>query len=350
MLARETDSAKAALGWITRGDPFDVALLDYQMPEMDGIDLARAIRATRGAASPILILLSSVRLASLEPAEAGFSALLAKPLKLSHLRDRLLETVGTPSAATAAEPAWSTPSDAVRSLRILIAEDNEVNQKVARRLLERLGYSADVANNGREALARLEDTVYDLVLMDVQMPEMDGLEASRAICARWPVGERPRIVAMTAEAMLGDREKCLAAGMDDYLVKPVMLEQLRDALAKCQPRTRGDETALDRHVLDQLRDDLGGQTALDEVITTFLDRTPAALAALRDAAARGDAPAIGRAAHLIKGTSATIGAHALAQQCAEVEALCQVGRFTDAANRVGAIEESYRKVEAEIRR
>src|SRR5262250_455008 len=178
MLARETDSPNAALGWVGRGDPFDAALLDYQMPEMDGIALARAIRAARGSGSPVLILLSSVgQVVTLEPAEAGFAAVLSKPLKLSHLRDRLLETVGTPTTTTAELVRSETPA-AVRPLRILIAEDNEVNQKVALRLHERLGHQADVASNGREALARLEGTAYDLVLMDVQMPEMDGLEAS----------------------------------------------------------------------------------------------------------------------------------------------------------------------------
>jgi len=353
MLARETDSAKAALGWIGRGDPFDVALLDYQMPEMDGIALARAIRTARGSGSLVLILLSSVgQLAAVEPAEAGFDAVLSKPLKLSHLRDRLLETVGNPivSTATPGEPVHGETSATVRPLRILIAEDNDVNQKVARRLLERLGYDADVASNGREALERLEETTYDLVLMDVQMPEMDGLEASRAICARWPAGQRPRIVAMTAEAMQGDREKCLAAGMEDYLVKPVILDQLRKVLAKCPPRLLPEEAVLDRSVLDQLREDLGGVAPLDDVIATFLDKTPATLAALSEAAARSDAAGMRKAAHLIKGTSATIGARTLAQQCAEVEALCQAGSLTDAANRVGAIEESYRSVEAEIRR
>src|SRR5262249_23976365 len=172
-----------------------------------------------------------------------------------------------------------------------------------------------------------EQASYDVVLMDVQMPEMDGLEASRAICARWPAAERPRIVAMTAEAMPGDREQCLAAGMDDYIAKPVTLDQLREALAKCAPlggaaaaearpaqasvvEAFGDaaEIAVDHDVLDQLREDLGGNARLHEVIVTFLDKTPAALASLHDAATRGDADAIRRAVHMIKGTSAILGA------------------------------------------
>src|SRR5215470_6733568 len=223
MLARETDSPTLALGWVRQGDPFDVALLDYQMPDMDGIALAREIRTVGGSHAPVLILLSSVGGTTTDP-RAAFAAVLSKPLKLSLLRDRLLETVGDQREDAVATPKRSTDDASIPAvpLRILLAEDNELNRKVALRLLERLGYSADLAGNGREALARLEAASYDVVLMDVQMPEMDGLEASRAICARWPANQRPRIVAMTAEAMLGDREKCLAAGMDDYLVKPVM--------------------------------------------------------------------------------------------------------------------------------
>jgi CheY-like chemotaxis protein/HPt (histidine-containing phosphotransfer) domain-containing protein len=271
-------------------------------------------------------------------------------LKLSHLHDRLLETVGAASEPTApaSEPAREASLPAA-PLRILLAEDNEINQKVAIRLLERLGHRADVASNGREALMRLEHSPYDVVLLDVQMPEMDGLEASRAICARWPAGRRPRIIAMTAEAMQGDREKCLAAGMDDYIIKPVTLDQLSEALLKCSP-LGGAETAVDRSVLEQLREDLGGDASLHDVIVTFLERTPVALAALRDAAVRADAEAIRRSAHMIKGTSATLGATELAARCAELERLGRSGIVPDAANRVAAIEESYRHVEAALTR
>ena len=352
MLARDTESPATALGWINQGDPFDVALVDYQMPEMDGIELARTIRALRGAQSPVLILLSSVGPSVIaDQAPVGFAAVLSKPLKLSHLRDRLLETVGEPHEARspAAEPAEETAGAAAAPLRILLAEDHELNQKVAIRLLERLGHRADIANTGREALARLDHGVYDVILMDVQMPEMDGLEASRIICSRWPSGQRPRIIAMTAEAMQGDREKCLAAGMDDYIVKPVTLDRLGAALAKCQPRREpADDAALDRTVLDQIREDLGGTAPLRDIILTFLGKTPAVLATLHDAAMRADADAIRRAAHSLKGTSALLGARALAEQCAELERLDQSGMVADALGRVRAIEASYRKVEAAL--
>jgi signal transduction histidine kinase/DNA-binding response OmpR family regulator len=352
MLARDTESPTTALRWINQGDPFDVALVDYQMPEMDGVELARTIRAVRGAQSPVLILLSSVGPSVIaEQAPVGFDAVLSKPLKLSLLRDRLLETVGEPheASSSAAEPAKETAPVAAAPLRILLAEDHEMNQKVAIRLLERLGHRADIANNGREALARLDHAAYDVILMDVQMPEMDGLEASRIICSRWPAGQRPRIVAMTAEAMQGDREKCLAAGMDDYIVKPVTLDRLSAALAKCQPRREpADGAALDREVLDQIQEDLGGTAALRDVIQTFLGKTPAVLATLRDATARADADAIRRAAHSLKGTSALLGARTLAEQCAELERLDQPTVVAEALNRVRVIEASYAKVETAL--
>ena len=367
MRARETESPTIALGWVARGDPFDVALLDYQMPEMDGIALAREIRAARGRQSPVLMLLSSAGQAlTADHSGAGFAAVLTKPLKLSHLRDRLLETVGAPSEAPAR--ARSTTSGDRASLRVLVAEDNAINQTVAVRLLERLGYGADIAGDGREVLARLQQAPYDVILMDVQMPEMDGLEASRAICARWDASARPRIIAMTAEAMQGDRERCLAAGMDDYIVKPVTLDRLAAALARCQPLGRatapeglaspelavegptvGGGGAFDRGVFDQLREDLGGPAALRDVIETFLDKTPAVLMALRDAATRADAGGLRQAAHMLKGTSATLGARQLVEQCAELERLARTGNVPDADARVGALTASYRTLEAALK-
>ena len=366
MRARDTNSPAVALEWIVQGDPFDVALLDYQMPEMDGIALAREIRAARGAHAPVLILLSSTgqSLASAH-ADAGFAAGLSKPLRLSHLRDRLLETIGDRRDTSAgAVPPVARDVGSPVPLRILLAEDNAINQKVALRLLERLGYGADVVGDGRQALARLDHAVYDVILMDVQMPEMDGLEASRAICARWAASERPRIIAMTAEAMQGDRDKCLAAGMDDYIVKPVTLDRLAAALAKCRPLAAATApeaaatpveneiaavTALDRDVLDQLREDLGGTAALREVIRSFLDQTPSVLSALRDAAARADVPSIRRAAHMIKGTSSILGARELSEQCAEIERVGQTGCIADAGSRVIAVEASYRTIEAALK-
>jgi signal transduction histidine kinase/DNA-binding response OmpR family regulator len=365
LLAWETGSPHEGLEWIRRGDPYDIVLLDYQMPDMDGLALAREIRRHRGPESLALVLLSSIGQAL--PAahrEVGFAAVLSKPLKLSLLYDRLLEIFGeAPDAARAAagEPSGE-PVAATGPLRILVAEDNAVNQKVALRLLERLGYQADVSANGLEALERLDGAPYDVVLMDVQMPGMDGLEASRAICARWPPRQRPRIIAMTAEAMEGDRERCLAAGMDDYLVKPVRLDELARALSRCRPLTAerirepgsgsaGTTTpdALDRQVLEQLREDLGDTAALREVIATFLERSPSLLTDLREAAARGDVAAVSARAHAMKGTSATLGARALSEQCAELERLARAGGMAGVLAQVPAIEAEYRSVDRALR-
>jgi signal transduction histidine kinase/DNA-binding response OmpR family regulator/HPt (histidine-containing phosphotransfer) domain-containing protein len=368
MRARDTKSPAVALEWIVQGDPFDVALLDYQMPEMDGMALAREIRAVRGAHAPVLILLSSTgQSLAFAHADAGFAAGLSKPLRLSHLRDRLLETIGDQRDTLAgAVPPVARDVGSPVPLRILLAEDNPINQTVALRLLERLGYGADVVGDGRQALARLDHAAYDVILMDVQMPEMDGLEASRTICARWAASERPRIIAMTAEAMQGDRDKCLAAGMDDYIMKPVTLDRLATALAKCRPLAAATApeaaaappvekqriaagTALDRDVLDQLREDLGGTAALREVIRSFLEQTPSVISALRDAAARADVPSIRRSAHMIKGTSSILGARELSEHCAEIERVGQTGCIADAGSRVIAVEASYRTIEAALK-
>src|SRR4029077_8274385 len=157
-------------------------------------------------------------------------------------------------AAGPAAPVGDGDSREASTLRILLAEDNAVNQKVALLLLGRLGYRADVAWNGREALEALERQTYDVVLMDVQMPELDGLDATRRICERWPAGRRPRIVAMTANAMEEDREACFAAGMDDYVAKPIRPDDLARALQDVRPVERKDGGALDGTALDSLRE------------------------------------------------------------------------------------------------
>ncbi|HET7693680.1 MAG TPA: response regulator [Gemmatimonadota bacterium] len=353
MLARETPAPEEALRWIERGDPFDVVLVDYQMPDMNGAELARKIRQARGPRAPAMLLLSSVGQPLSEEEQATFFAVLWKPLKLAQLRERLLEALGGGAVEPAPGPEENT---AATPLRILLAEDNPINQNVAVRLLEKLGHSADIAGNGREALARLEEQPYDVVLMDVQMPRMDGLEASREICARWPPEQRPRIIAMTAEAMEGDRQKCLAAGMEDYLVKPVTIDQLRGALAKSRPVERemedgaGAETGtLDGVVLAQLREDLGGPAPLNTIIALFLEKTPALVADLRDAVTRGDLDAVRRSAHTIKGTSATLGVRALSEKCRRLEEQARAGDLHDAAASLPEIEEAYRAAEAALR-
>jgi len=236
MMPRATSEPKEALRWLHEGEAFDAAILDMHMPGMDGITLAQRIRESHPALP--LVLFSS--LGRRETADGLFAATLGKPIHQSQLFDTLAtllarEEVPKPSPA-ATKPALDAGLAMRHPLRILLAEDNVVNQKLAMRLLQQMGYRADLASNGLEAIECVERQTYDVVLMDVQMPEMDGLEASRRITAKWPAGERPRIVAMTANAMQGDREMCIAAGMDDYVTKPIRVDALVDALSQVPSR------------------------------------------------------------------------------------------------------------------
>ena len=205
------------------------------MPGMDGAMLARNIREA-GHTLPLVLFTS---LGRKEATDSHFAATLAKPLHQSQLFDTLVTLLvsDAPKAATpAAKPRMDAGMAQRHPLRILLAEDNVVNQKLAMRLLQQMGYRADLASNGIEAIECVQRQTYDVVLMDVQMPEMDGLEASRRITARWRAEQRPRIVAMTANAMQGDREECLAAGMDDYVTKPIRVDALVEALLAATPR------------------------------------------------------------------------------------------------------------------
>ena len=209
------------------------------MPEMDGFALARRIRATRPGLP--LVLFSSLGRREAGDDEGLFAAYLAKPLRQSHLFDTLIsllakEAVAKPVAPTAG-PRLDPGMAARHPLRILVAEDNVVNQKLALRLLQQMGYRADLASNGIEAVESIARQAYDVVLMDVQMPELDGLDATRRIRALGSAHRGLRIVAMTANAMQGDREMCLEAGMDDYLTKPIRVEQLVETLLAAPARS-----------------------------------------------------------------------------------------------------------------
>ena len=240
MDSRDSDSPAEALQWLEAGEQFDLAILDMHMPQMDGIELARRIRARHGALP--LALFSSAGGRESGAGESLFNARLSKPIHQSQLFDTLVnllahERVPRPAPpASAAKPQIDPTMAARHPLRILLAEDNAVNQKLAMRLLQQMGYRADLASNGIEAVESVQRQAYDVVLMDVQMPELDGLDATRQICELMTRPQRPYIVAMTANAMQGDQEMCLAAGMDDYLTKPIRVDRLVAALNNVSPR------------------------------------------------------------------------------------------------------------------
>jgi CheY-like chemotaxis protein len=234
MMPRETEHPREAFQWIEDGQAFDLAILDLQMPEMDGIMLTREIRKLRDENSLPVILLTSLGRREIGAEDLEFAAYLTKPLKPSALYDALasifLGSVSVPNVASA-RPVIDAELGRRHPLRILLAEDNAVNQKLALRILEQMGYRADVASNGLEAVESIERQTYDVILMDVQMPEMDGLEATRQIIAKWPTNH-PRIIGLTANALEGDREKCIEAGMQDYISKPIRVEELVSALER----------------------------------------------------------------------------------------------------------------------
>ena len=239
MVPQDSAVPEDALRWVTAGQPFDLAIIDMHMPGMDGLELARAIHKI--APKLPLVLFSSLGRKEAGDTEGHFSAYLAKPLRQSQLFDTLvtLLTNAAPKSAEASKPKLDATMAQRHPLRILLAEDNVVNQKLAMRLLQQMGYRADLASNGIEAIECVQRQPYDVLLMDVQMPEMDGLEAARRITAKYKPQERPRIVAMTANAMQGDREACLAAGMDDYVTKPIRVDALVAALLASKARRGG---------------------------------------------------------------------------------------------------------------
>ncbi len=351
MVPRETQRASQAVEWLNAGERFDLAILDMQMPEMDGLMLAREIRKLPAAGSMPLILLASMGVHSDQPgvASAKFASCLTKPIKPAQLHETLSRVVSgaKPTVQKAPVNTKLDPTLAARlPLRVLLCDDNIVNQKVALRLLQQMGYRADLAANGIEALAALDRQPYDLIFMDVMMPEMGGFEATGVIRERQQqLAQHPNykspivIVAMTASAMQGDREKCLAAGMDDYLAKPVRLDDVRAIVERwgaTAVRTEAAEekssapkksapvavasTEEDPVDMERLLDFTDGDPEnLRELVTLYLNQTSEQLTQLEAAVRKGSAPDIRRLAHSCAGASATCGMRRLVPLLRELE-------------------------------
>ena len=367
-------SGPEALAYMQAAVPFDVAILDMQMVDMDGLMLAKQIRHYRDAQALPLIMFTSLGRREVDIQGVDIAAFMHKPIKLSQLYNALISLfVEHPQPHMPQSEPTELQFDAGLSqrlpLRILLAEDNTVNQKLALRLLERMGYRADVAANGLEVLEALQRQSYDVILMDVQMPEMDGLEASRAIHEGWTAEQRPRIVAMTANAMQGDREECLDAGMDDYLTKPIQIKALQAALERAgwwaKKRTLpleepgavalpiGDAEskvqaapALDPAVLSELRQfpGEGEPDIVQELAEAFQFETPPLLEALRQAIVEGQPEQLKRAAHNLRGSSNNLGARTMAALSAELEAIGKNGTVERAAELVTHLEQEYQRV------
>ncbi|MGH9281055.1 MAG: response regulator [Acidimicrobiales bacterium] len=344
-----------------RGSPYDVALLDALMPGMDGFALARRVSANPALSSPRLVMLTSAAdLTAAASKEAGIAAWLTKPVRLSQLRDCLLRGVASPVAAgTARSSPTEAPAPGSRG-QVLVVEDNANNQLVAVGILRLLGYRADVAGNGIEALDALARTDYDAVLMDCQMPEMDGFTATREIRRRETRVRHTPVIAMTAGASEADRNLCMEAGMDDYLAKPVKPDDIDAVLDRwidggngaAAPTPAGPGAAvggvLDETVIEELRGLSPDGALLAEVVQTFADAGPENLAALNLAMVSADAPSVRQVAHRIKGEASTLGAVALARSCAELEELGRSGQLDRARELFARVEAEYARAAAAL--
>ncbi|WP_367325983.1 response regulator [Streptomyces sp. HUAS ZL42] len=312
------------------GRAFDLALLDMCMPDMDGLELARRITTDRSLGRVRLLMLSSsTPLSAAELTAAGIARSLPKPISQSELMDALVELIThRPTVATSAPPSApsSTPPPAHRG-HLLLVEDNDINQMVAQGILSRLGYSADIATDGIHALHMTQENSYQAVLMDCQMPRMDGYDATRELRRReQDSGQHLPVIAMTASALAEDRDRCLAAGMDDYISKPVSADELEQALARWvhptgPPADVEDLGASIEQRLDELRG--AGTPAenelVDRLVDHFLTRAPEMTGALFHALDRHDTRDIAKLAHSLKGAAGNLGAQSLADCCQELE-------------------------------
>src|SRR5213594_2040653 len=350
MLAAEginVDEASTAADGLAalRRTRYDLAILDVQMPDMDGFQLASQVRADKKLARTKLLMLTSAgqRGDGERCRELGIRGYLTKPIS----RSDLLEALGTVLAGSPEEAGTPdvvtrhTIAESRRSLRVLLAEDNPVNQQVAVAMLVKRGHEVHVSSNGREAVDAVRQRDYDVVLMDIQMPEMDGFEATQAIRAL-PKGKDLPIIGLTAHALSGERERCLSRGMSDYLAKPFKGHELfalvegsverGTAVASPAPEAPAQPAAppVDLEGFRATLREAGAEQALYSIVDTFVRQAPNRLAALAAATATGAGPEMAKAAHVFRGASATIGARELAELLERIETSARAGEIQEA--------------------
>jgi PAS domain S-box-containing protein len=346
MSPRAVASGDEALSQLEEGPAFDVAIVDAKLADVDGVELVRRI-AKSDTRRPIpCVLVTSLG----QRPEAGveFAAFVPRPVKPQLLMRALAKALGSGVAREEdqAPVRVLTPGELPRSLRILVAEDNAVNQRVVVRMIEKLGSRADVAASGLEVLAALDRQRYEVVLMDVQMPDMDGLAATRELRRRLRNDRRPTILAMTANVRREDEAACLEAGMDGFLAKPLRIEALRDALARAAAKVSTAAAGiapvgppLDTAAFSRLRAlDRDAPGVVGEIVDLYLGDTPGRIGSLRAAAVRRNAEEMASLAHGLKGSSSYIGAREIEAICADIEHLLREGRRDEASARVAALD------------
>jgi two-component system, sensor histidine kinase and response regulator len=354
--AKSAEEALAALVRARiRGPNFAAVISDLQMPDMDGFQLVERIRESpKFAAIPALILSSSAQQGERDRCrKLGIDAYLVKPIQPSELLDAILSALSAHTASPELEAKGTTPAEADgrQGMKVLLAEDNAVNRTLARRLLEKHGHTVVVAENGREALETLEREPVDLVLMDVQMPEMDGLEAMAAIREREKLtGAHVPIIALTAHAMKGDREKCLDAGADDYLTKPIRTVELYEAVDRVNDavlNAGGSNVPAEKPATSSsfdidaaLQHVEGDRELLDEIVRIFLDECPRNMADIQNSIRAADPSVLERAAHTLKGAAANLCAGGVTRSAADLENCARTGDLSQARDQFHALQDA----------
>ncbi len=344
MAPRATGTPAEALDWLRAGEPFDFAVIDARVCGEGGADLVAEIRAMRPAQSLPIVVLTSLGHHHAR-SDAGYLTSVAKPVKPALLLRAFSEALNPAHAAGASDRPAPPPLESAASpagLSILVAEDNAVNQRVVVRMIEKLGHRADVAATGLEVLAAVERRNYDIVLMDVQMPDMDGIAATREIRRRGGSGPRPTILAMTANVRREDEAACLDAGMDGFVAKPIRVDALREALAQAAARGGEGAVSLDLETFDRLRVlERDAPGVLREIVDLYLGDAPTRVASIRDAAARGDAESLLSLAHGLKGSSGYLGAREMEAICGEIDRLLRLGRKDAATAKVALLDAAF---------
>jgi CheY-like chemotaxis protein/HPt (histidine-containing phosphotransfer) domain-containing protein len=357
-----------ALEKLTRSNPFSALILDLQLPGTDGLALAEEIRREPAGRSVPLLLLTSSRLRADDqrPVDTAAAGYVHKPIRPEQLLDALCRALSIQRQLEKKAPATPTlDANLARRLplRLLLADDNPINQKVGLSVLQKLGYRADAANNGLEVLKALEQKVYDILFLDVQMPEMDGLAATREICRRWPPEKRPAIVAMTGNALMGDRERCLEAGMDDYISKPVRIAEIQAALQHWGPlkkssmtdtsflaraKALGSESLLDHDIIAELRKlpPHDGLPMLRELIDLFLAGAPQHIDLLADSLQ--DAHQLAFHAHALKSMSLNLGAKRITELSDKLEELGRAGTLDPAPALLRELQAAFTHTKAQL--
>ncbi len=337
MHVRATGEPLEALGWARDGDPFDLALLDHQMPIMSGIELARLLQGLRPSL-PMILLSSDATPMQARQSGVRFAACLNKPIRQSRLYDEIAVALG--HLVNAAIKS-SVPEQVANSLRmrVLVAEDNPANQQVIQMMLDVLGCTHKTVEDGAQTLAVLQDEQFDVILLDVQMPVLDGMQVARVLNAQKRVHERPYIIGLTAQALEGDRERCLEAGMDDYVSKPIVLDRVAAALKR--GATRNEQLhgrrerahqpksvrpgVIDRATLTSVLQQMG-RDRIEPLVDILRRVSPAHVQSLRLAAQAGDRESAIRHAHILKGSPfGFVGADAIGSLCADAEQAAQRG-------------------------